>query len=57
MNLLSYYVGGHMSSPEYRRKLLDAFAASKGFDPLVAKNWYKTTCEDLGPYGVISFLL
>jgi hypothetical protein len=30
-------------NPQNRRAQLEKYAAKKGFDPLVAKNWYSIT--------------
>jgi hypothetical protein len=38
---MSYiYIGSHWLDPNNRRNLLNSFARDKGFDPLIASNWY-----------------
>ena len=39
-----------------RKAILMHFAKSRGFDPLVADNWYKVSSEDISSFPVRSFL-
>jgi len=49
--------GGHYQENENRRKFLEHFAKSNGFDPLIPSNWYDvTTTSVLRFKGGLNFL-
>lgn len=44
----SFIIVGYFSeNPENKRKFLDNFAKQKGFDPLIAENWYTIQISDI----------
>lgn len=44
----SFIIVGYFSeNPENKRKFLDNFAKQRGFDPLIAENWYTIQISDI----------
>lgn len=49
---LTHYSENYYADAVNRKKIFDKFAKSRGFDPLVAENWYSITSEDILPFRV-----
>lgn len=47
-------VGDYWANARNRRHFFERFAADKGFDPLIAQNWYSITHEQLDEYKVLA---
>lgn len=45
--VISFITANYWKIPKNRRKFLIDFAAKKGFDPHVSKNWNKVTKKDI----------
>jgi hypothetical protein len=45
--LITFVEAYHWNDVKNRRAALENYAKTKGFDPLVAKNWYKLKPTDL----------
>ena len=41
------YIGGYWRAPANRKKFFDDFARDHNFDPLVPRNWYSVTSDQI----------
>lgn len=50
------YIDSYYGSEVNRRLFFNNFAKIKGFDPLIAQNWYSVTSEELTSHKVLIFI-